>query len=89
MKETKKNVKESLKVLFALMHEEVIKVTGSGSTASVVCVQGNKLYVAHVGDSPVFLVRENNGNKTIETVTINHHPDIEEERQSVEKRGGI
>ncbi|EDR25548.1 protein phosphatase 2C, putative [Entamoeba dispar SAW760] len=87
LREKKKNVCEALLSTFENLHQIVIEKTESGSTGTVVAIEQNTAYVAHVGDSPVFLIKRNS-EKKIEKVTINHHPDIPEERERIEKNGG-
>ncbi|ELP88888.1 protein phosphatase 2C, putative [Entamoeba invadens IP1] len=104
LRDKKKEVRDALISTFETLHAQVIEKTASGSTASIVAISKNKLYVAHVGDSPVFLIRNKKIEKTeeagdvqkdekktqrvIQKVTKNHHPDLKEERERVEKDGG-
>lgn len=69
----------------------------AGSTASIVVVRGNKLIVAHVGDSTVTLCRQGEGDvlKTVQ-LTDEHKPNspleqarIEQDGGRVEKRGSV
>ncbi|XP_075706544.1 protein phosphatase 1D [Rhinoderma darwinii] len=61
----------------------------SGTTASVVIIRGNKLYVAHVGDSGVVFGLQNSPKemKTVE-VTQDHKPELPRERERIEGLGG-
>ncbi|GAT98219.1 protein phosphatase domain-containing protein [Entamoeba histolytica] len=87
LREKKKDVHEALISTFETLHQIIIEKTESGSTGTIVAIEQNTAYVAHVGDSPVFLIKRNS-EKKIEKVTINHHPDILEEREFIEKNGG-
>jgi len=70
---------------------KTIDATRSGTTCSVVlhCIQQNMLYIAHVGDSRVVLGRQNNGKCEAIDLTIDHKPDLPEERARIEKGGGV
>jgi len=71
----------------------------SGTTCSIVlhCVQQGVLYVAHVGDSRVVLGKKvkspdaDGGKLQWEAVdlTIDHKPDLPEERKRIEQSGGM
>ncbi|XP_077338264.1 protein phosphatase 1D [Lithobates pipiens] len=62
----------------------------SGTTASVVIVRGNKLYVAHVGDSGVVFGIQNSAKETVKAleVTQDHKPELPKERERIEGLGG-
>ncbi|XP_076130251.1 protein phosphatase, Mg2+/Mn2+ dependent, 1Db isoform X2 [Alosa pseudoharengus] len=63
----------------------------SGTTASVVVIRGDRMYVAHVGDSSVVLgVREDPTDKVIKAVEVtqDHKPELPKERQRIEGLGG-
>lgn len=62
----------------------------SGTTASVVVVRGNKLYVAHVGDSGVVFGMQNSPKDTVKAleVTQDHKPELPKERERIEGLGG-
>lgn len=62
----------------------------SGTTASVVIVRGNKLYVAHVGDSGVVFGMQNSPKDTVKAleVTQDHKPELPKERERIEGLGG-
>jgi len=76
---------------------KTIDATRSGTTCSVVLhdMQQQVLYVAHVGDSRVVLGKKknkpDNGLNSWEAVdlTIDHKPDLPEEKQRIEKNGGV
>ncbi|XP_028662880.1 protein phosphatase, Mg2+/Mn2+ dependent, 1Db [Erpetoichthys calabaricus] len=63
----------------------------SGTTASVVLIRGDQMFVAHVGDSAVVLgVQDDpkeNFIRAIE-VTQDHKPELPRERQRIEELGG-
>ncbi|KAL7720074.1 Protein phosphatase 2C [Entamoeba marina] len=86
LKETKKDVKEALTLLYDKLHSIVAEETESGSTASIVAIERNKAYISHVGDSPIFIMRK--GTEKLEMITANHHLDVAEERKRIEDAGG-
>jgi len=57
----------------------------AGCTAVVALIKGNKLYVANAGDSRCVLCR---GGNAVE-MTKDHKPDLPEEKQRIEKAGGV
>uniref|UniRef100_A0A1A8R5L0 Protein phosphatase 1D magnesium-dependent, delta isoform a n=1 Tax=Nothobranchius rachovii TaxID=451742 RepID=A0A1A8R5L0_9TELE len=63
----------------------------SGTTASVVVLRGNRMYVAHVGDSAVVLGVQDDPSvpfiKAVE-VTEDHKPELPRERERIEGLGG-
>uniref|UniRef100_A0A3P8V2D5 Protein phosphatase, Mg2+/Mn2+ dependent 1D n=1 Tax=Cynoglossus semilaevis TaxID=244447 RepID=A0A3P8V2D5_CYNSE len=63
----------------------------SGTTASVVVVRGNRMYVAHVGDSAVVLGIQDDPTvpfiRAVE-VTQDHKPELPRERERIEGLGG-
>ncbi|KAJ1185638.1 hypothetical protein NDU88_002428 [Pleurodeles waltl] len=63
----------------------------SGTTASVVIIRGNKIYVAHVGDSGVVLgVKDNPKADFIRAVEVtqDHKPELPKEKERIEGLGG-
>jgi serine/threonine protein phosphatase PrpC len=68
-----------------------IDATRSGTTCSLVlhCLKQNMLYIAHVGDSRVVLGRQTGEKWEAVDLTIDHKPDLPEERARIEKAGGI
>jgi len=64
----------------------------SGTTCSVVVhdMVANKLICAHVGDSRCVLIRKNEAGSAciVEDLTIDHKPELKEERQHIEANGG-
>ncbi|KAG8451687.1 hypothetical protein GDO86_003758 [Hymenochirus boettgeri] len=62
----------------------------SGTTASVVIIRGNKMYVAHVGDSGVVFGLRNGAKESIKAmeVTQDHKPELPRERERIEGLGG-
>ncbi|KAJ8403891.1 hypothetical protein AAFF_G00347590 [Aldrovandia affinis] len=63
----------------------------SGTTASVVVIRGDRMYVAHVGDSGVVLgVRDDPSDQFIRAVEVtqDHKPELPKERQRIEGLGG-
>lgn len=63
----------------------------SGTTASVVVIRGNRMYVAHVGDSAVVLGLQDDASvplvRAVE-VTQDHKPELPRERKRIEGLGG-
>ncbi|XP_051254041.1 protein phosphatase, Mg2+/Mn2+ dependent, 1Da [Dicentrarchus labrax] len=63
----------------------------SGTTASVVVIRGNRMYVAHVGDSAVVLGVQDDPSvpfiRAVE-VTQDHKPELPRERERIEGLGG-
>ncbi|MED6241958.1 hypothetical protein ATANTOWER_030910 [Ataeniobius toweri] len=63
----------------------------SGTTASVVVLRGNRMYVAHVGDSAIVLGVQDDPSvpfiKAVE-VTQDHKPELPKERERIESLGG-
>ena len=64
----------------------------AGTTASLVIIRGNKLYVANVGDSMVVM-----GTKQFDdswssyqavNLTVDHKPDLQKEKKRIELCGG-
>ncbi|XP_040036289.2 protein phosphatase 1D [Gasterosteus aculeatus] len=63
----------------------------SGTTASVVFIRGNRMYVAHVGDSAVVLgVQDDPSDPFIRAVEVtqDHKPELPKERERIEGLGG-
>ncbi|XP_069827880.1 protein phosphatase 1D [Dendropsophus ebraccatus] len=62
----------------------------SGTTASVLIIRGNKMYVAHVGDSGVVFGLQNNSKETLKSVEVtqDHKPELPRERERIERLGG-
>ncbi|KAI4887478.1 hypothetical protein NFI96_031973 [Prochilodus magdalenae] len=63
----------------------------SGTTASVVVIRWDRMFVAHVGDSSVVLgVREDPTDKVIKAVEVtqDHKPELPKEKQRIEGLGG-
>ncbi|XP_064157761.1 protein phosphatase 1D-like [Anguilla rostrata] len=63
----------------------------SGTTASVVVIRGDRMYVAHVGDSGVVLgVRDDPTDQFLRAVEVtqDHKPELPKERERIEGLGG-
>ncbi|XP_053728886.1 protein phosphatase, Mg2+/Mn2+ dependent, 1Da [Synchiropus splendidus] len=63
----------------------------SGTTASVVVIRGNRMYVAHVGDSAVVLgVQDDPADPFIRAVEVtqDHKPELPKEKERIEGLGG-
>jgi serine/threonine protein phosphatase PrpC len=62
----------------------------SGCTGSVLLVVEDFFVVANAGDSPIILFRqEADGNLHAEQLSIDHKPEIEEERIRILETGGV
>ncbi|XP_052335556.1 protein phosphatase 1D-like [Oncorhynchus keta] len=62
----------------------------SGTTASVVVIRGNRMYVAHVGDSAIVLgVQDDLTDQFIKAVEVtqDHKPELPKERERIEGLG--
>lgn len=72
-----------------LESEKSIDSRTSGTTATVAFKKGHMLHVAHVGDSRAILVCESAKGKIFgHPLTVDHKPDIPEERKRIEAAGG-
>ncbi|KAI5098944.1 protein phosphatase 1D [Silurus meridionalis] len=63
----------------------------SGTTASVVVIRRDRVYVAHVGDSAVVLGVQDSPNDEVlraEEITQDHKPELPKERKRIEGLGG-
>lgn len=62
----------------------------AGTTASIVLIRGNLMYVAHVGDSAVVVGVKEPGEKNIRAleVTQDHKPELLKEKERIERLGG-
>ena len=59
----------------------------SGTTATVVIIRENKIFVAHVGDSTAVIVEKKDDLFVAES-TVDHNPHNAEERSRIEQMGG-
>lgn len=62
----------------------------AGTTAALVIIRGNKLYVAHVGDSAVVMGTQQFDEAPMECVelTEDHKPEAPKEKSRIEENGG-
>lgn len=62
----------------------------SGTTASVVVIRRDRVYVAHVGDSAVVLGVQDSPSEVLraEEITQDHKPELPKERKRIEGLGG-
>ena len=62
----------------------------AGTTAALVIIRGNKLYVAHVGDSAVVMgsIRDEDGTLECVELTEDHKPEAPKEKNRIEEHGG-
>lgn len=95
-------VKKAIRAGFLACHEAMAKklpdwpktVMGhpctAGTTAALVIIRGNKLYVAHVGDSAVIMGVQRDADAPLETMTLteDHKPEAPKERKRIEAHGG-
>ncbi|CAJ0648173.1 13870_t:CDS:2 [Entrophospora sp. SA101] len=68
-----KEIQDKLTESFKLTNKEIAKIKDSssqGTTATIAIISSKKLYVAHVGDSPAYIVDSKNKSSTI---TKNHN----------------
>ncbi len=56
----------------------------TGSTATLVLIQDNKIYCANVGDSRAYIIYDNN----IKQITVDHKCSVPEEAERIIKAGG-
>jgi serine/threonine protein phosphatase PrpC len=68
-----------------------IDASASGTTCTIVIHKGNKLWVANVGDSRCVLASPCpiTGEMRAEDATRDHKPDIPEERERINRMGGV
>ena len=68
----------------------------AGTTASLVIIRGNRMFVANVGDSMIVMGSrnipekpgENENNFVAKDLTIDHKPELQKEKRRIEKSGG-
>jgi len=73
------------KATFHLTNTELEKHnTAGGTTAVVAYFKGNDMYIANVGDSRAVVCR----NRQALRITTDHKPDLQVERERIEKNGG-
>lgn len=65
-----------------------ISCNSSGTTATVILIQGTKIYAGHVGDSRAVLGFRKNGQVKARPLTKDHKPDLPEEKSRIEASGG-
>jgi serine/threonine protein phosphatase PrpC len=81
--QTEENLKEHTKD-----HPEMVEL--SGCTGSVLLVVEDYFVVANAGDSPIVIFRQDeDGRFRAEQLSIDHKPEIEEERIRILERGGV
>lgn len=82
-------------LIYSILAEWPKTLTGlpstSGTTASIAVIRGNRMYVAHVGDSAVVLGVQDDPSlpfiRAVE-VTQDHKPELPRERERIEGLGG-
>mmetsp|Transcript_39295 Transcript_39295/g.87432 ORF Transcript_39295/g.87432 Transcript_39295/m.87432 type:complete len:468 (-) Transcript_39295:944-2347(-) len=70
------------------LQQSGLNVTSSGTTASVVYQEGNKLWVAAAGDSRVITLQWKNGAWETQALTLDHRPSRRSEKARVLAAGG-
>jgi serine/threonine protein phosphatase PrpC len=84
----KKNNYELIKVAFKMCNEELKKNTYdcsfSGTTCVIIFLIDNRLICANVGDSRAILYNED-----IISLSNDHKPNLSEEKERIEKMGGV
>lgn len=93
-------VKEAIREGFLKTHWDMFKIvetwpkrkdghnSTSGTTATVVILRANKIYVAHVGDSAAVLAQKKNNQYVAEELTEDHKPESVKEKSRIENLGG-
>lgn len=65
-----------------------IDCSASGSTATLLCIVNQKLYIAHVGDSRAVLAQQFESNIVAKNLTEDHRPDLPKESERIRNSGG-
>lgn len=60
----------------------------SGTTCVTTFFSGNKIYVANAGDSRCIICSHTDEGLTVEQLSRDHKPDLEEESQRILKKNG-
>ncbi|CAG9330904.1 unnamed protein product [Blepharisma stoltei] len=92
------NPKQAIKDTFVSCQQQLIDVCDkpetefncilSGTTATIVFYQKNKLIVANVGDSRAVLAKLENGKIIAHPITRDHKPEEADEKHRIERAGG-
>lgn len=87
---TVEEISQALTETFIELDETAPAEESGGCTASVVLQHGPKVYFANAGDSRSFLVVYRGKTATVEIIYVTREdkPDLEDERERVESRGG-
>jgi serine/threonine protein phosphatase PrpC len=90
LERTTEQISKALIETFIEMDKKAPAEISGGCTASVVLQDGPKVYFANAGDSRSFLVvyRANTSTIEIPYITREDKPDLQDERERVESRGG-
>jgi protein phosphatase len=93
---TKRDFETMTVDLYKSIDNEVLEMSAISAknyttcTGVTVMILGEILVVGHVGDSRVVLAREDGGRNILgEQLTYDHKPDLERERERIEKCGGM
>lgn len=71
------------------LEDSDLKLKYSGTTLVVALIIKNYLYFMNIGDSRAILASKINDNISESFSTIDHNPDIPEERERIEKKNGL
>jgi len=87
------NGKDMLKTIIAravakLAAESNIDISFSGTTLTLSTIVDNIVYTANIGDSRLVAIKIKNSFVTAEALSFDHKPEIPEEMDRIEKRGG-
>jgi len=87
------NGKDMLKTIIAravgkLAAESNIDISFSGTTLTLSTIVDNIVYTANIGDSRLIAIKEKNSYITAKALSFDHKPEIPEEMDRIEKRGG-
>ncbi|XP_066922712.1 protein phosphatase 1D-like [Clytia hemisphaerica] len=93
-------VKEAIREGFIKTHMDMFQIVDtwpkrkdghlstSGTTATVVILRQNKVYVAHVGDSAAVIAQKKNNRYVAQELTVDHKPESVKEKTRIEQMGG-
>ena len=92
------NVKSKQEKPFEFYEQDLVHL--SGCTGTMILVQEDYLIVANAGDSPVYVFREESSNSHSkhnkgdnkfvgEQLSVDHKPDLDEERERINRIGGV
>lgn len=85
LKETYKKCEKDIIKTFENLHQQVIKVTGAGCTATVVIMKENEIEFANCGDSCAYILKKDG---KLEKMTYDHKASDAEEEKMIVANGG-